>query len=410
MRCAGEQNPAGMEDRMTAALRPASGPGRKPAGRRGFLPAAVLAAVLATACTAAHPGGPAAGRSASAHRSFRQIGAGGGVVIFQGGGRNNFVVLGSGFSGGFTALPGAGPAGSTGRPRISVPRIPPASSPVAVAMPLDNYEQVAVQQQDALAAASDLLTQQCMQAAGFSYTTAAEPGGGVATVQSLESSGYGLTSLAQAQYLGYKQPAHGSGAGPEGLVLPGFVGQANKHGTAWTSALLGFIPGARVNAPRRQGCLQAAYLELYGTLSGNPNPDPVPAIAIQSVQWTQSDPRVLAVQRAWSACMARRGLTYKTPGQPEDRGWPSAPTPAEIATAVADVQCKTRTNLVNTWLTVEAAYQQALTSQNSASLAQLQANFGALQRSAELALQAPAASGVLRISRAPVGSRGNRAG
>jgi hypothetical protein len=276
-----------------------------------------------------------------------------------------------------------------------------------VALPLDSYEQVAVQQQDALAAASDLLTQQCMLAAGFTYTVAAEPGGGLATVQSIETNGYGLTSLAQAQALGYKPPKAGHGTGPAGLVLPGFVGEQGKHGTAWTSALLGFVPGARARAPQREGCLQAAYLELYGTLSGNPNPDPVPAITIQSSQWTQSDPRVLAVQRSWSACMARHGLTFKTPTQAEDHGWPSAPTPTEITTAVADVQCKTQTNLVNTWLTVEAAYQQALIGQNASSLAQLQDNFGALLRRAEAALQAPDVTGILRISRERPG-RGSR--
>ena len=70
---------------------------------------------------------------------------------------------------------------------------------------------------------------------------------------------------------------------------------------------------------------------------------------------------------------------------------------------MADVGCKTQTNLVNTWLTVEAAYQQALLSQNASSLNQLQANFGALQRRAQAALQAPADTGVLRISRSRLG-------
>jgi hypothetical protein len=373
----------------------------------------LVLAVLLSGCTTGRPGASAA---ASRSRALRQsrlhaIGPGGrgGVFIVRGGNGSVVAVGSGGFGGGFTALPGGGPAGSNGRPQISVPPIPPADSASAVALPLDSYEQVSVQQQVALAAASDLLTQRCMQAAGFSYPTAAGPGGGAVTVTSIESSGYGLTDLAQAQSLGYKQPKT-KPTGPDGLVLPGFVSVQGKHGTAWTSALLGFVPGARANAPRRQGCLQAAYLELYGTLSGNPAPDPVPAITISSVQWTQSDRRVLAVQRAWSACMARRGLTYKTPAQAEGRGWPSTPSPTEITTAVADVGCKTQTNLVNTWLTVEAAYQQALLSQDASSLNQLQANFGALQRRAQAALQAPAATGVLRISQAPAGSPGKRAG
>ena len=131
----------------------------------------------------------------------------------------------------------------------------------------------------------------------------------------------------------------------------------------------------------------------------------MPQIAIESAQWTQSDPRVLAVQRLWSACMARRGFSYKSPAQAAEHNWPAAPTAAEIVTAVTDVRCKTQTNLMNTWLTVEAAYQQALISQNATSLSGLQANFGALLRRAENLLQLPAATGVLRISRRAAGGR-----
>jgi len=113
------------------------------------------------------------------------------------------------------------------------------------------------------------------------------------------------------------------------------------------------------------------------------NPDPVPAIAIQALQWTQNDPRILAIDKAWSACMTHRGFSYRTPQQAAQRNWPSAPSPVEIATAVADVTCKTQTNLTNTWLAVEAAYQLALISQNLTALSQLQASFATLLRRAE---------------------------
>ena len=102
--------------------------------------------------------------------------------------------------------------------------------------------------------------------------------------------------------------------------------------------------------------------------------------------------------------MAHSGLTYKSPAQAADHNWPSTPTPAEIAAAVADVRCKTATNFVNTWLTVEAAYQQALISLNLTSLSRLQANFDALLRRAEVLLQLPGA-GILRVSQARAGRR-----
>src|SRR5262249_29906212 len=81
---------------------------------------------------------------------------------------------------------------------------------------------------------------------------------------------------------------------------------------------------------------------------------------------------------------------YATPSQAEGHSWPARPTRPEIATAVADVTCKTQANLLNTWLTVEAAYQLALIGQNLAALSQLQANFAPLLRRAEAALAAPA--------------------
>jgi hypothetical protein len=133
-----------------------------------------------------------------------------------------------------------------------------------------------------------------------------------------------------------------------------------------------------------------ANAELYGPINGNPDPDPVPGLAGQAAQWTQSDSRVLAVERKWSRCMAHRGYRDNTPGQAQQHNWPTTPTPIEIATADADVACKVATNLVNTWLTVEAAYQQALITQNLTALSRLQANFGALLRRAEDLLQVPA--------------------
>jgi hypothetical protein len=114
----------------------------------------------------------------------------------------------------------------------------------------------------------------------------------------------------------------------------------------------------------------------------------VPQIAEQAASFTQTDPRIRAVFRAWSACMARHFYHYASPSQVEGHHWRTPPNKAEIATAVADVTCKAQTNLLNTWLAVEAAYQQALIGQNLATLSQLQANFAPLLRRADAALAA----------------------
>jgi hypothetical protein len=112
----------------------------------------------------------------------------------------------------------------------------------------------------------------------------------------------------------------------------------------------------------------------------------VPQIAFQASQWTQSDPRVRAVDAAWSRCMARAGYHYANPQLAADRGWPTKPTAAETATATADVRCKQQVNLANTWLTVEAAYQTALIRENLATLTSLQSSFSKLLTRAEFLL------------------------
>jgi hypothetical protein len=327
--------------------------------------------MITVACLAAGCSSGSTGHRPHPRRGFF---AAGGAVIFAGGG---FIAAG---------LPG----GRSGRPQISVPPVPPASSTQAITMPLDVYEEVSSEEQNALGEAQTLLIEHCMTARGFSYPAPASPDTEFQALQGIEDDPFGLVSISRAETYGYAQPK-GSG-GQNGPQIIGFVGGGifanalNHRGPAYTMALFGFAPGVGGGGPGHQvGCYQQAITEVYGRLGGSPNPDPVPGIAAQAVQWAQNDPRVLAVDRAWSRCMARRGYSYHNPQQAQQHNWPHAPTTVEVATAVADVSCKTQANLPNTWLTVEAAYQTALIGQNLAALSQLQANFqGLLQRAEAL--------------------------
>jgi hypothetical protein len=296
-------------------------------------------------------------------------------------------VIGGPGGGGFLIVPGVS-GSSAGRPSITVPPIPPASSAKPVNLPLSTYADVAILQQSALADANTLLTQKCMAAKGFSYSATTTPSAEEAIVQGTEY-GYGVTSQADAGTYGYGQPGSGSGPGPGPAFLGGFAsfGDLAKQPRAWTVALLGFAPGARIGKNQTEGCLQLAGTLLYGN-RGGPS-DPVPQIAVQASQWTQSDPRVLAVDAAWSRCMAARGYKYSNPQQAADAHWPSTPTPRETATAVADVTCKQQVNLVNTWLTVEAAYQAVLVAKDLSTLSQLQASFRNILQRAESLLTIP---------------------
>ena len=343
---------------------------------------ALVAACLLAACTGA-PGGSGHHARSPQFPPGRRGRIAPHVVILSGGGA---------VGGGPVFFIGA-PGGGGSRPKITVPPIPPAHSSLTVAMPLEAYQAISTQQQVTLADASNLLIQHCMAARGFEDTSSASaPFSSVATLEQVEAAGAGLTSITQARTFGFVRPKN-TGSAPSGPQIIGFVsaagfGQSLKAGRAYAEALFGFGPGFGGGPGGHVGCLQQASKTVYGAQVGEPVPDPVPQIAEQAASFTQTDPRIRAVIRAWSACMARHYYHYSSPSQVEGHRWRTPPNRAEIATAVADVTCKAQTNLLNTWLAVEAAYQQALIGQNLATLSQLQANFAPLLRRADAALAA----------------------
>jgi hypothetical protein len=383
MRCAGKPAPVPLVPGPAAAVRLAARP---------LMPVLLAVVLLGSGLLAGCSGGPGrAGAAPSPSRSGERIAGGprgraqrvaslagghggpGGAIVFApagggpGGGGEPVIVFASGTSG-----------GSGGRPPVAVGPIPPVTATRPVVMPLDSYGLISSQEQSTLAAAAIALTQRCMAARGFVFTQASAADNGLATLQQIETAALGLTSLTRAQAYGYATPGSGSGqAGPGlavlaqgsagGFVPAGFGGPGGPaggtHSPAWTAALDG--------TAARPGCLRQAQSVLYGSAGDG---DPVSTLAFQAAGWAQNDPRVKVVIGAWSACMAGRGFRYTEPDAPALHRWPKAPTRTEIATAVADVTCKQRVNLVNTLLTVEAAYQQALVGQNLAELSRLQSD------------------------------------
>jgi len=347
---------------------------------------AVAAGCLLAACSApARPGsgGPSSAASNAIGAARRAL-----ATLHGGGAPGTQVFVVGGPGGGFVAVPSGGGSGGGGRPRINVGPIPPAGSSQVISLPLDTYADVAFSQQTVLSEAATLLTQKCMTSRGFVYSIQATPSQAETQVQSAEYP-FGVTSATDAATYGYGQPSSSGGprAGP--AFLGGFqtFGDLAKQARAWTVALLGFAPGARIGPHQAEGCLSEASSELYGSRGGLS--DPVPQIAFQSASWTESDPRVEAVDAQWSRCMAAHGYRYNTPQQAADRGWPSKPTSKETATAEADVGCKQAVNLDNTWLAVEAAYQSALIGQDLSALAGLQRSFQGMLHRAEALLSLP---------------------
>jgi hypothetical protein len=298
--------------------------------------------------------------------------------------------------------PYAGSIGDKVRPHITPSAVPLASSAEPVSLPLDAYIQASVQQSQTLDAAAAQVAQRCTTAAGFSFPVQPKPDDQTLISQFLEHQDGGLASLTRARAYGFQQPPGGLKLATKVVTpLPSFASEQRKHGTAWASALLGSVPGARPGSSPL-GCLRAANTLVFGNLNGNLELGLVGNMLFEARDWADSDQQVLRVQRAWSACMAQHRLSFKSTVDLEaDRVWPNPPTRAEITTAVADVRCNHQVNLTNTYLTVEAAYQHAVLSQNMPDVQQAQADFATMQQRAEQVLALPAAD-VLRLSRAQV--------
>jgi hypothetical protein len=299
--------------------------------------------------------------------------------------------------------PWRGTVGWYTRPRITLPPIPPADSAAPISLPVEVYAQASVQQYETLSAAAAQLAQRCMSAAGFSYPIVPRSTDDALLTQFFDHQQAGLTSLVQARAYGFQQPPSTARLFAAKRVeppLPTYAAEQRKHGTAWASALVGEVPGMRPGTPPL-GCMRAANTLLFGNLNGSLVGFLENGSDLIASRWTASDPHLLAAQRTWSACMARHGLNYKSMADLVQRDWPNPPTQAEITAAVTEVGCNHQANLANTYLTVEAAYQQALIGLNQPDLQQMQADFVTEQQRAAQVLALPA-SDILRFSHARV--------
>lgn len=109
------------------------------------------------------------------------------------------------------------------------------------------------------------------------------------------------------------------------------------------------------------GCAGEANRRLHG------GAEPVDARLPHWLHWQsfglmRADSRVGESFAQWSMCMADRGYRYPDPiAAFEDPRWQSPSiSPEEIATAVADVACKTAGNVGGVMLAVETAYQRRM--------------------------------------------------
>lgn len=265
-----------------------------------------------------------------------------------------------------TWLAGAGctPSDNAGEAEPALGPISVVTSYTQVVLPLDAYMQSG-DEIELDGYASNRLIQRCMRRFGLDWAVRV-PGPRSDTPRNDRR--YGIVDATQAARYGYSapdveeaKPATGPPISDDQVAVLTGRGQNSFNGVA--------VPDGGCAGEARHA-LEAGAPPL-GT-AGSPNL--VEQLNHDAGAKADSDRRVRAVFDQWSSCMKESGYNYAGPWDAnDDPHWSDAQvTRQEIATAVADVACRTRTNLVGMWYAVETAYQKDAIEQYAPQLAECQ--------------------------------------
>lgn len=162
---------------------------------------------------------------------------------------------------------------------------------------------------------------------------------------------YGPVELSRVQRLGYHDPASletGAPANPmwDGSPTPSRIVDGKGEDVP--------IPSA---AALPEGGCTAQVTEALG----GERPETAVQIAGQAFVAADKDPRWGAAVASWSSCMRDKGHAFASSVEAVEkfRSVRGAPTPDEIAVAVADVRCKDSTRQVDTVVAVLNAHESA---------------------------------------------------
>ncbi|MFK0016281.1 hypothetical protein [Streptomyces sp. NPDC091027] len=209
-------------------------------------------------------------------------------------------------------------------------------------LPLEAY-QLSAEQTRTISSARDGLIDQCMDAAGYPQWTPAPdlpPLDGVSPMDSR----YGIHNAQRAAKRGY-HPDEATQKEYSAAVAVGAVDQSGAD----AKVLRKCASQADAKAPQAQRAEVVSKAEASSFLA------------------SKKDPAVLDVFAKWSACMKAKGYNY---GEPMDAHEdvrfhdPSVVTELEIATATADVQCRTEHKVQKVWFDVETRLQQKVVKEN----------------------------------------------
>ncbi|CAN5395202.1 hypothetical protein BH10ACT8_BH10ACT8_23390 [soil metagenome] len=172
---------------------------------------------------------------------------------------------------------------------------------------------------------------------------------------------YGVMSLAAAQTYGYHLSAEDGGSNPEASGSSGTDGNLS----AAEQAVLSGSNSAGGNVPAG-GCHGEAQQKLSAG-AGDSQTQEAKALGIvnqinqDSYTHSQTEPSVVAAFKAWSSCMTGKGYSFTSPNDAINSADLSQPKPssAEIRLAIADMTCKTATNLIKIWESTETSLQNS---------------------------------------------------
>ncbi|MFE3760280.1 hypothetical protein ACFXPI_00715 [Streptomyces sp. NPDC059104] len=199
--------------------------------------------------------------------------------------------------------------------------------------------------------ALDILTSQCMDRSRVPM-----PPGTAAPVSRGPRAAhrYGTLAREEAERYGYHSPPPPPVPPPPALTpeqRTALAGTRNgRPGPAGTPA---------------EGCNGWAAVQITGTTSYPVDAELLRTLDFESFDLSRHDPRTARAIDAWASCMEASGATHAS--GPDEKPPALRGTQAdaeEIRTALADVSCKEKTQLVGTWAGVETAYQQDLLRQH----------------------------------------------
>lgn len=222
--------------------------------------------------------------------------------------------------------------------------------------------------------AQDQLANQCMSRFGFPPATPSlDRDAMVAEQQESEDRLYGIDSLTEAKTYGYVPEVYANAK----LAKP------PTESTAWTFVETGSKTGSDAPSPGGWkspgkfgglavppgGCMGEARTKLWGSPDTQVKDQLAQDLRDSSFNQSMADPRVQALFAQWSACMAQQGYHYQTPFEPKfNRPDNSSPSATEVNTAVADVTCKHKIDMVEKWNAVNLDYQNQAIEKNQLAL------------------------------------------